>query len=130
MRTNCKNYTEPGGKKTVFNGDVEFGQGSNVSGLGANPLQPATAEALGGVKVGEGLAITEEGVLSAAAATAEALGGVMVGDGLAITEAGVLSVDPAAAVANCAAEDVAGVVTSLNAVLAALRAAGFMATES
>lgn len=105
MRSNCKNYTVPGGDKTVIGGTLEIKQGATVTGLAADPLQPATAEALGGVIVGDGLAVEADGTIS-------------------------LDLTPAEAVADCEAEDVDGVVDTINALLASLRAAGLLAEES
>lgn len=105
MSYNAKNYTEQGGETTRFGGCVIFEEGSTVEGLPAPTLTPATASTRGGIKVGSGLSITEDGTLSA--------------DGIT----------PAEAVADSEATDVAGVNTVLNALLAALKAAGLMASE-
>ena len=105
MSYNAKNYTEQGGETTHFGGKVVFEEGVEIEGLAADPLNPATASTLGGIKVGSGLSVTEDGTLSA--------------DGIT----------PAEAVADSEATDVAGVNTVLNALLAALKAAGLMASE-
>ncbi len=131
MSAQTKNYME-GPDKWVINGALAFGTGATVTGLAADPLLPATAEQLGGVMVGSGLEVTENGVLSAAVATDETAGAVIVGDGLEIAD-GVLSVsNPLVAAENqadCEAEDVAGVVTAFNALLAKLKAAGLMEAD-
>lgn len=113
---NALNYMEQGGEKLVIGGTLEIKEGATVTGLGADPLQPATADTLGGVKVGTGLSI-DDGVLSADeidTATTEAAGLVL----------------QAANVAASEAEDVAGCVTSINAILTALKAAGIMAADA
>lgn len=104
MAAQTKNYMD-GPDKWVINGTLAVGENATVTGLAANPLTPATADTLGGVKVGEGLAI-EDGVLSVEA-----------------------PLSPAANQADCEAEDVAGVVTAFNALLAKLKAAGLMEAD-
>ena len=105
---NAKNYTAHGGSETVIggtltiNGTLNIGEDATVNGLSANPLQPATADALGGIKVGAGLSIAD-GVLSVSAA--------------------------AEAQADSTAATVALLKDDFNALLAKLRAAGLMAEE-
>ena len=101
MSYNTKNYTEQGGAVTHFGGSVVFEEGCTVTGLAQNPLTAATADTLGGIKVGTGLSISD-GVLSA--------------DGIT----------PAENQADSTATTVAGLKDDLNALLAKLKAAGFM----
>lgn len=107
-----KNYTAHGGSETVIggtltiNGTLAIGDGATVTGLSANPLQPATADSLGGVKVGSGLSI-ENGVLSA----------------------DVTEVPVAEAQADSEATTVAALKENFNALLAKLRTAGLMAAD-
>lgn len=107
MSYNAKNYTEQGGAVTRFGGSVVFEDGCTVEGLSANPLLPATADALGGIKVGSGLSI-EDGVLSA----------------------DVTEIPAAANQAASKAETVAGLVADFNTLLALLKAAGIMEADS
>lgn len=104
---NTKNYTEQGGETTRFGGKVVFEEGCEVEGLSANPLQPATAGALGGVKIGTGLTVTAEGLLSVSA-----------------------PLTPAANQAASTATDVAGLKADLNTLLSALKTAGLMAADA
>lgn len=106
MSYNAKNYTEQGGNVTHFGGKVVFEEGVEVEGLSANPLNKASADTLGGVKVGDGLSIDSDGVLSA--------------DG----------VTPAENQEDSEATTVAGLKEDLNALLAKLKAAGFMEADS
>lgn len=114
-----------GGKLTVEAGaTIDAKAGATVTGFGnaANPyvLPAATAEALGGVIVtGEYGIGVEDGVI-----------GCGVGNALTYDEHGALAVVPAAAVEDCAAEDVAGCVTSINAIISALKTAGLMAAAA
>lgn len=74
-------------------------------------LPKATNNKLGGIMVGEGLkAIGSSGKIGVAAATATTLGGVKTAENVAASEA----------------SDVAGCVTSINAILTALKASGIM----
>lgn len=68
------------------------------------------------------------GISSIPTASASTLGGVKVGTSLAIAD-GVLDVNPAENQADSTAADVAGLVTDFNALLAKLKAAGFMAPD-
>lgn len=106
---NTKNFTEHGGEETVIggtlkiNGTLVVDENATVTGLSADPLTPATDEALGGVIVGDGLSIDGNGVLSVE--------------------------NPLTAAENQAdseAEDVATLVDDFNALLAKLIAAGLM----
>lgn len=133
MSFNTKNYTEPGGEKTVIGGTLAFANGAKVDNLPA-----ATTTKTGGVKAGGGLSIASDGTLSVAVATDENVGGVVVGDGLSVTEDGTVSVAAATktvaggvlAVDNledCAATDVAGINAFINTyLLARLRSAGIL----
>lgn len=117
MSYNAKNHTEQGGEKTVIGGTLEI-----LSGATIVADEGATVEGFGG---GDGGYVLP-------AATSAVLGGIKVGSGLSVTEDGTLSLDgptPAAAVAESEATDVAGVNTVLNAVIAALKAAGLMASD-
>ena len=113
-----KNYMAHGGNEFVIGGKLTFLPGAVVEGgeglfggSGASSgtgytLPAATASALGGIKVGAGLSVTAEGVLSA--------------DGIT----------PAAAQADSEATTIAGLKESFNALLAALRTAGLLATAA
>ena len=112
---NTKNYFAHGGNELVIGGKLTFLTGATVEGGeglfdggegGGYTLPAATASTLGGIKVGSGLSITEEGVLSA--------------DGLT----------PAAAHADSTATTIAGLKEDFNALLAALRTAGLLATAA
>ena len=105
MSYNAKNYTEQGGAVTHFGGKVVFEDGVEVEGLSANPLNKASADTLGGIKVGDGLSIDSNGVLSA--------------DG----------VTPCENQEDSTASTVADLKTAFNALLAKLKAAGFMAAD-
>ena len=58
-----RNYMAHGGNELVIGGKLTILEDAEVTGLAANPLTAATADALGGVKVGTGLSI-ENGILS------------------------------------------------------------------
>ena len=106
-----KNYRTDGGDKTVIGGKLEFTDDAEVinfpegGGGDAYTLPPATASTLGGVKVGTGLSVTEEGTLSAEGITT------------------------AANVAASEATELADLVTTVNAILTALKTAGLMAAD-
>lgn len=107
---NTKNYAAHGGEEWVIGGKLTFLDGAEVEnfpggGGGSYTLPTASADTLGGVKVGSGLTITN-GVLSANGVT------------------------PAAAQADSEATSVAALKENFNALLAALRAAGLMATAT
>ena len=110
---NTKNYAAHGGEEWVIGGKLTFLDGAEVenfpggggSGGGSYTLPTASADTLGGIKVGSGLTITD-GVLSVNAIT------------------------PAAAQADSEATSVAALKENFNALLAALRAAGLMATAT
>ena len=76
-------------------------------------LPTATSDTLGGVKIGNGISINS-GKISVAAATKTVVGGVKMAENVAASTA----------------SDVAGVVTSLNSVLSALKAAGIMEADA
>ena len=111
---NTKNYFAHGGNELVIGGKLTFLTGASVEGSeglfgggeGGYTLPAATASTLGGIKVGSGLSVTEEGVLSA--------------DGIT----------PAAAQADSTATTIAGLKEDFNALLAALRTAGLLATAA
>lgn len=105
MSYNAKNYTEQGGEVTHFGGKVVFGEGVEIEGLAANPLNKASASTLGGVKVGNGLSIDNEGVLSA--------------DGITQAENQ----------ADSIATKVADIVTDFNNLLGKLKIAGLMEAD-
>lgn len=107
-----RNYFAHGGNELVIGGKLTFLTGATVEGgeglfdggdSSGYTLPVASAETLGGVKIGSGLTITD-GVLSA--------------DGIT----------PAAAQADSEATTIAGLKEDLNALLAALRTAGLLAT--
>ena len=50
MSFNTKNYTEPGGEKTVIGGTLEFADGAKVEGL-----PEATKTTIGGIKAVDNL---------------------------------------------------------------------------
>ncbi len=107
---NSKNYAAHGGEEWVIGGKLTFLEGAEVEnfpgggGGGSYTLPTASADTLGGVKVGSGLTITD-GVLSA--------------DG----------VTPAEAQADSTASSYTQLKEDFNALLAKLRAAGFLAVE-
>ena len=112
---NTKNFMAHGGNELVIGGKLTFlpgavvegGEGLFDGGEGSDYALPiAGAETLGGIKVGSGLSITAQGVLSA--------------DG----------VTPAAAQADSEATTIAGLKEDFNALLAALRTAGLLATAA
>lgn len=110
---NTKNYFAHGGGELVIGGKLTFLDGAEVEnfpggggGGGSYTLPPATASTLGGIKVGSGLSVTAEGVLSA--------------DG----------VTPASAQADSTATTIAALKEDFNALLAALRTAGLLATAA
>ena len=118
MSYNAKNYTEQGGEKTVIGGTLEIAEGASVTGLSANPLLVATAEALGGIKAEEAtvgdtveVKIGEDGILYVP------------------TYPVVPEIPIAANQADSIAEDTATLVTDFNALLAKLKAAGLMAAD-
>lgn len=112
MSYNTKNYTKQGGDETHFGGKVVFEEGVVVEGGSFTAVPTATTEVKGIVKVGSGLSVTADGVLSAnipdAGANVKGL------------------VKQAEAVADAAGD--APTAEEYNALLAALRAAGIIAT--
>ena len=103
-----KNYFKNGGDELVIGGKLTVESGATVTGLEAGPayvLPPATVSQLGGVKIGTGLSVTAEGVISNA-------------------------LSHAAYQADSTATELADLVTAVNALLAALRAAGLMEAEA
>ncbi len=112
---NTKNFMAHGGNELVIGGKLTFlpgalvegGEGLFDGGEDADHTLPiAGTETLGGVRVGSGLSITEQGILSA--------------DG----------VTPAAAQPDSEATTIAGLKEDFNALLAALRTAGLLATAA
>ncbi len=109
---NTKNFFAHGGNELVIGGKLTFLEGAEVenfpgeSGGGSGYTLPtASADTLGGVKIGSGLTISD----------------------------GVLSVDgitPAAYQADSEATTIADLKGSFNALLAALRTAGFLETTT
>lgn len=112
-----KNYQEQGGEKWVIGGTLEVLPTATVTGLPSDPLQVATEATLGGIK--------------APAKTDEAVPVAVDEDGfLFVPEATIPTVPIAVTVADSMAEDIAGVNTVINAILASLKAAGLMETET
>lgn len=112
-----KNYQEQGGEKWVIGGTLEVLPTATVTGIPTNPLQVATEATLGGIKARE--------------KTDEAVPVAVDEDGfLFVPEATIPTVPIAVAVADSVAEDIAGVNTVINAILASLKTAGLMATET
>ena len=115
MSYSVKNYTEQGAAKTIIGGEILIQpsakivaeEGATVEGFGNAPytLPVATDEILGGIKVGDGLSIDADGVLSA--------------DGIT----------PAENQAASEATSVELLLADFNALLAKLKAAGFMAAD-
>ena len=111
---NTKNFMAHGGNELVIGGKLTILPGAVIEGLDGNgggsgtayTLPAATASTLGGIKVGSGLSITEEGVLSADGITA------------------------AAAQADSEASTIAALKSDFNALLAALRTAGLLASAA
>lgn len=103
-----KNYMTDGGNTLVIGGKMIIEEGAEVSGLIDNDtiyaLPAATTSALGGIKVGSGLSIND-GVLSVNAVT----------PGTAVD-----------ALLNNA--ELSDVITTVNALISSLQAAGFLAT--
>jgi len=125
MEYNANNYMEQGGDKLVIGGTLEIQEGASVTGLPPAPVSAAPEETLGGViaaakletdtveaKIGEDhkLYVPPYTLPAAAAAT---LGGVK------------LAANQSASTAT----ELSGLVTELNTLLAALKAAGIMAAD-
>lgn len=111
MSYSTKNYMGPGGEEWVIGGKLTILPGAEISGLDGCECTPyvlptADADTLGGVKVGSGLTITN----------------------------GVLSADGVAPAANVPAVEVSGelsdVITTLNALLSALKTAGLVTADA
>ena len=117
---NALNYTEQGGAKTVIGGALEIKEGATVTGLPSTPaaITAATADALGGV-------------IAAAKGDGDTVLAKIGGDNkLYVPTYPVVPEQPVAAnQAASTAEDVAGVVTDFNTLLAALKTAGLMAAD-
>ena len=101
-----RNYMAHGGNELVIGGKLTILEDAEVTGLAANPLTAATADALGGIKVGDGLTITG-GVLSVTA-----------------------PLTPAANQTDSTATTVATLKDDLHALLAKLKAAGLMEADT
>ena len=125
MEFNAKNYMAQGGEKLVIGGSLEILEGASVTGLPPASVSAATEETLGGVLAA---AKTETDTMEAKigedhklyvppytlpAAVSDMLGGVK------------LAANQAASTAT----EVSGLVTELNTLLAALKAAGIMAAD-
>ena len=125
MEYNAKNYMAQGGDRLVIGGTLEIKEGASVTGLPAATASAATEETLGGVLAAEKsesdtveAKIGEDHKLyvppyTLPAAEAGTLGGVL------------LTANQAASTAT----ELAGLVTELNTLLAALKAAGIMAAD-
>ena len=126
MEFNAKNYMAQGGEKLVIGGSLEILEGASVTGLPPASVSAATEETLGGVLAA---AKTETDTMEAKigedhklyvppytlpAAVSDMLGGVK------------LAANQAASTAT----EVSGLVTELNTLLAALKAAGIMAADA
>ena len=83
MGYNAKNYTEPGGERTVIGGTMEFTDDAQVVNMPEVELPVATKNSFGLIKVGGGVGI-HEGVLYGLALGGTELGGVEMGRGLYI----------------------------------------------
>lgn len=114
---NTKNYREQGGEKWVIGGTLKVLPTATVSGLSTDPLQVASDTTLGGIK--------------APAKTDETVPVAIDEDGFLFVPSLIVPVIPvASAVADSEAEDLAGVNAVVNAILASLKAAGLMVTET
>ncbi|MHB1154510.1 MAG: hypothetical protein ACYCWE_02675 [Eubacteriales bacterium] len=113
MSYNTKNYTEPGGEKTVIGGTLEVREGALITGLTSTAITAATETVLGGIK--------------AAAKTEAETVPVKIGlDSLLYVPASPVAVNQAASTANT----VAGLLADLNALLVKLKAAGLMTDDT
>ena len=125
MEYNAKNYMAQGGDRLVIGGSLEILEGASVTGLPAAKVAVATETSLGGVlaaikaetdtveaKIGEDHKLYVP-PYTLPAAEAGTLGGVL------------LAANQAASTAT----ELAGLVTELNTLLAALKAAGIMAAD-
>lgn len=119
MSYNTKNYTEQGGEKTVIGGTLEIKAEATVTGLAANPLLAATDSTLGGVKA----AAKEE--TDTVPAKIGADGKLYVPTYPVVPEVPVTEYQ-----ADSTAEDLPTLLADFNALLAKLKTAGLMATES
>ena len=123
---------------------VEVATPDDISGDISN-IPVATTTTTGVVKVGSNLSVSSDGTLSSPAATATTYGSVKVGSGISFDSYGAMTVPsytlPAAttttlggvkqsaAVADSTATDVATLLANYNSLLAALRAAGILASS-
>lgn len=110
---NTKNYTEQGGDVTHFGGKVIFEEGCDVEGGSFTEVKTASETEKGIVKIGAGLEVETDGTLSVTPTP----------DADPDTKG---LVKQAEAVADCAGD--APTAEEYNALLAALRAAGIIAT--
>ena len=109
---NTKNYTEPGGEKTVIGGTLAFTDDAKVEnfpGGGGYTLPTATDEILGGVKIGDGVYMVGD-KLNLFTARVGMLGGVQAATNQADSEA----------------TTIAALKEDFNTLLASLRTAGIL----
>ena len=130
MEYNAKNYTEPGGEKTVIGGVLEFKEGAEIRNLPASAkpeLPVADADTLGVVKIGANLFVDEDGKLNMTP-----LGGVNVGEGLYYDEQGRLCCIPNQIAMNVPypeSQEIVDKVVLFNTLLDILVSAGMMEPE-
>lgn len=130
MSYNTKNYTEQGGDRTVIGGELKFEEGAVISGDGAADLAAvATETTLGGVKAAtKGAGDTVEVKIDGTSKKLYVPTYPVLPTAATASTAGLVSM--AANVEAVATEGaLADVITALNALLAALKAAGTMAAD-
>jgi len=119
MSYNAKNYTEQGGEKTVIGGTLEIKEGASVTGLPSLEVSAATETTLGGIKAATK---TETDTVPAKVSP----------DGILYvpTYPTVPEIPVAQNQSASTAEDIAGLLSDFNALLAKLKTAGLMAADS
>ena len=119
MSYNAKNYTEQGGEKTVIGGTLEIKEGASVTGLPSASVSIATETTLGGIKAA---AKTETDTVTVKVCP----------DGILFLPTFGAGSVPSIAENQTAstAEDIAGLLSDFNALLAKLKTAGLMAADS
>ncbi len=113
MSYNTKNYTEPGGEKTVIGGTLEVREGALVTGLTSTAITAATVDFLGGIKAAPKTEVETVPVKIGA-------------DSLLYVPATPVAANQAVSTAG----DVAGLLADLNALLLKLKAAGLMTDDT
>jgi len=112
---NTKNHMEQGGEKWTIGGTLEVLPGASVTGLSADPLLPAAANALGGIKAAEK---TKTDTVPA-----------KIGEDNILYVPAYPEIPVAENQAESTAEDAGGLAADFNLLLAKLKAAGIMAKD-